>query len=211
MVLPVSNGPRIMSESRLGLFGGSFDPVHNGHIAVASLAREFLGLSRVVFIPACIPPHKQRTVHAPAEHRLAMLERALAGKDEAFTIYRGELERRGPSYSIDTIEELLHDYPGAEICFIVGSDNLTEIPTWHRYRDIVARVNLCVAHRPGYSGNPPPELDGATITEMPSPEWGISSTMIRALIAQGYSCDGLLPWGVRGYVEEHGLYGARRH
>ncbi len=198
-----------MSNIRLGLFGGSFDPVHNGHIAVAALAREFLELSQVVFIPARIPPHKKRTVHASAAQRLAMLEVALSSRQEIFSIYRGELEREGPSYSIDTIEALRAENPDAEICFIVGSDNLTEIPTWHRYRDILARVTLCVAHRPGYAGTPAGELSEATIVDLPSPEWGISSTMLRDFLERGYSCEGLLPAGVRGYAAQHELYGAR--
>lgn len=198
-----------MGSVRFGLFGGSFDPVHNGHIAVAALAREFLELSQIIFIPARIPPHKKRTVHASAKQRLAMLELALSSRQEAFTIYRGELEREGPSYSIDTIEAFLADSPDAEICFIVGSDNLTEIPTWHRYRDILARVTLCVAHRPGYAGAPPAELAQATIVDLPSPEWGISSTMLRELLGRGYTCDGLIPASVRSFVARHGLYGAQ--
>ena len=196
-----------MTHTRLGVFGGSFDPIHNGHLAMATLAREHLGLSHVLFVPAGVPPHKRRTVHAPAEHRLAMLERALDGLGQC-SVYRGELDRDGPSYTVDTLAAIADEHPGAELFFLIGSDNLTEIRTWHRYRDILSAVTLCVAHRPGHAARRPRELAGARVTRCPSPEWGVSSTMVREYISRGHSCAGLVPPAVRDYIEREGLYRA---
>jgi nicotinate-nucleotide adenylyltransferase len=193
------------SGRRLGVFGGSFDPVHNGHLAVAALAREHLGLQTVLFVPAGLPPHKLDVVRAPAAHRVAMLRAALAG-EPGCVIYRGELLRSGPSYTLDTVRGLLRRYPGRELYLIVGSDTLAEIPTWHRYRELLGRVTLAVAHRPGYGLRPPPQLRGARVVRVPSPEWGVSSTQVRSYLAAGRSCAGLLPRSVRNYVRRHGLY-----
>jgi len=190
---------------RLGVFGGSFDPIHNGHLSVAALARERLGLGTVLFIPAGLQPHKRDVVQAPARHRLAMLRAALAG-ERACVIYRGELRRPGPSYTLDTVRSLRRRYPGRELFLIVGSDNLAEIRTWHRYRELLGLVTLAVAHRPGYGSRRPSGLRGARIVRIPSPESGVSSTQVRALLAAGRSCAGLLPRAVRGYIRRHGLY-----
>jgi len=194
---------------RIGLFGGAFDPVHNGHLAVAALARETLALPRVLFAPAGLPPHKQTTVHAPAVHRLAMLELALDGV-VGCEIYRGELERPGPSYTIDTVRALKSGCPTTEIVLIVGSDNLAEIATWRRYRDLLREVTLGVVHRPGYALRRPAALAQATILRIDSPEWGISSTMVREFVRQARSCAGLLPPGVREYIDTYGLYRGRQ-
>ncbi len=193
------------TPSRIGLFGGAFDPVHHGHIAVASLARECLELSLVLFAPGGLPPHKQCTVHASAAHRLAMLELAI-GHTEGFTIYRGEIDRPGPSYTVDTVRELRGTYPGAELVLIVGSDNLPEIPTWHRYRELLKMVRLCVVHRPGHSLKRPDALRDADVMGIDSPEWGLSSSQVRTLVWQGRSCNGLIPPAVRRYIDEHRLY-----
>lgn len=194
-----------MNSRRLGLFGGSFDPIHNGHLAVAALVREHLGLSRIVFIPAGRPPHKRHTVHVAPEHRLAMLQLAVADIPE-FTVDSGEIERCGPSYTIDTLEALAAEDPARELFFIVGSDNLREMLTWRRYRDILRLVTLCVVHRPGHSSRRPPEMADARIRHCPSPEWGVSSSMVRELLAGRHSCVGLLSVAVRDYVRAHGLY-----
>jgi nicotinate-nucleotide adenylyltransferase len=194
--------------TRIGLFGGTFDPVHNGHIAVAALARDCLKLPSVVFVPAGIPPHKHQTTRTTATHRLAMLRAALRGLD-GFTIYRGELERQGPSYTIDTVQEFAERHPGARLCLIIGSDNLTEIPHWHRYRELLSAVTLCVALRPGHPLKRPAALRGAHIEPFTSPEWGVSSTTIRAYLGAGISCAGLLPAAVRRYIVTHHLYTKR--
>jgi len=189
----------------IGVLGGIFDPVHNGHLAAARLAAEFFNCQKVLFVPSGIPPHKRNSVTASARDRLAMLEAALAGDNRA-VIWKNELLRDGVSYTIDTLEELARLYPGAPIHFIIGADNLHEIHTWHRYHDILRRVTLCVTERPGFSMEIPDTLREATIRIFPSPMWGLSSSMLRQLLAQGHSCRYLLPGQVRKYIIENKLY-----
>lgn len=194
-----------MTTKRLGVFGGSFDPVHNGHVSVAALAREHLGLSSMLFVPAGVQPLKRNSVVASSAQRLTMLKLAV-GDLHGARILRTELRRKGPSYTVDTVAELTEAYPGHEICLVIGSDNLADITAWHRYREILSRVRLCVAHRPGYAMRSPRELAGVRITCLPSPEWGVSSTMIRRMVREGHSCAGMVPEMVRGYIQRHGLY-----
>jgi nicotinate-nucleotide adenylyltransferase len=189
----------------IGVLGGIFDPVHNGHLATGMLAYDFFNLDKVVFIPAGIPPHKAATVTAPSNDRLKMLEIALEGEVFA-SIWEREVHTTEVSYTIDTLEELAAVYPDAPLYFIVGSDNLNEIHTWHRYRDILSLVTLCVTERPGYSMEIPSTLSSAKIETFPSPLWGVSSTLLRSYLSQGYRCNYLIPDGVREYINTKGLY-----
>jgi nicotinate-nucleotide adenylyltransferase len=194
-----------VSKNAIGVFGGIFDPVHNGHLAVAALARDYFALSRIFFIPSGTPPHKQK-IGASAADRLAML--ALAIRHEpSFCIRDEELKRDSISYTVDTLMSIRSGFPGRPIYFIIGSDNLREIETWRRYRDILKMVTLCVAHRPGHSIKPPRSLSSfAAIIPFPSPEWGISSSMVRAYLAGDYSCDHLVPASVLEYIRGKKLY-----
>jgi nicotinate-nucleotide adenylyltransferase len=189
----------------IGVFGGIFDPVHNGHLAAACLARDFFRLERVLLVPAGTPPHKSGTVVAGAQHRLAMLAKALAGC-VSLEIWDEEIRRGGISYTIDTIRSIAERYPGRPLYFIIGSDNLPEISTWSRWEEILQCVQLCVAHRPGSPVKVPPELEKAALATFPSPEWNLSSTLIRQYLAGGYSCDYLLPPGVVRYIAAQHLY-----
>lgn len=188
----------------LGVLGGTFDPIHNGHLAVASLAKEALGLDKIVFIPAGNPPHKQSTLSTPATDRLAMLQNALQDEANAI-IWENEIKRPGLSYTIDTLFELLKEFQ-SPIHFIIGSDNLPEIISWYRYKEIINLVTLCVAHRPGYPYSVPEELSNAKIQMIPSPLWGISSTLIRDYLSKGYTCHHLLPNNVIDYIIKNRLY-----
>ncbi len=199
-----------MAVHGIGILGGSFDPVHNGHLAIASLVRDHLRLPTILFIPAALPPHKSLTVHATAEQRLAMLELATE-QVRGTRVHRCEIERGGTSYTVDTLMSLRGEYHGQELFYIIGSDNLAEIPTWHRYREILSMVTLCVVHRPGYSMRPGAAVADARITSMPSPEWGVSSTMVRRYLLQDYSCEGLVPRSVLCYIRDHGLYQGTPH
>jgi nicotinate-nucleotide adenylyltransferase len=134
-----------------------------------------------------------------------MVREALKGSP-SLAVWDGEIRRGGVSYTADTIREIGGRHPSRQLFFIIGSDNLAEIVTWNRYPDILAAVTLCVAHRPGYSLTVPAELKTADIREFPSPEWGISSTMIRRYLARGFSCEHLLPAGVVKYIKRYGLY-----
>lgn len=189
----------------LGVLGGIFDPVHNGHLAVASLAREALGLEKIIFIPSGNPPHKKSTLCASAADRLVMLQLALKN-DLHSIIWESELKRPGISYTIDTLHELHSEFNSHPLYFIIGSDNLQEICSWRRYKEIIGLVNFGVAHRPGYSDIIPDELSTANVRFIPSPHWGISSTLIRTYFSQGYTCEYLLPSPVIDYILKKRLY-----
>lgn len=189
----------------IGILGGSFDPVHNGHLAIAQLACEYFKLDTVLFVPASIPPHKSDTVRGAASDRLAMLELAI-GKNPSFEAWDIELRRPGKSYTVDTIELLQERYPDREPHFIIGSDNLKEIPTWHRYRRMLSLMTLCVTHRPGHSMQIPPQLGSARIRTFPSPEWALSSSQVRGLLKRGHCCRYLLPDKVLDYIKNQALY-----
>jgi nicotinate-nucleotide adenylyltransferase len=193
------------TTSPLGILGGIFDPIHNGHCAAAALARDYFGLSKVYLVPAGIPAHKYNDGITDAGHRLAMVREVVKGSTSLF-LWEGEIRRGGISYTIDTVHEIAAANPRRRLYFIIGSDNLSEIKTWNRYRDILAAVTLCVAHRPKYSLAVPAELKTSDIKTLPSPEWGVSSTMIRRYLAMGYSCEHLLPEGVIRYIKRHNLY-----
>lgn len=197
-----------LTQHRIGILGGSFDPVHNGHLAAAQLAVEHLHLDRVFFVPAGLPPHKPDTVVAPARHRLAMLRKAVVGTP-AFVVWDGEIRRGGTSYSIDTLRALSKLHPRAQLFFIIGSDNISEMLTWRNYGSILKLVTVCVAHRPGFAARVPPGLADADIVPLPSPEWGLSSSMVRSYAAKGLSCAHLIPATVRKYIGKHGLYRGR--
>lgn len=194
-----------VAKNAIGVFGGIFDPVHNGHLAIAALSRDFFALSKILFIPSGTPPHKP-TVGASAACRLAMLELAIR-HESSFCIRDEEVTRGCTSYTIDTLHNVHSEFPGHPLYFIIGSDNLREIETWRRYRDILKMVTLCVAHRPGYSLKTPRSLTSiASIIPFPSPEWGISSSMVRAYLARGYSCRYLVPAPVLKFIRENRLY-----
>jgi nicotinate-nucleotide adenylyltransferase len=189
----------------LGILGGIFDPVHNGHCAAACLARDYFGLDKVYLIPSGTPPHKSGRVFAGPDHRLAMLKLAVKGA-RGLTVWDEELRRPGISYTVDTILRIREKHPLTPLYFIIGSDNLHEIVTWHEYRRILASVVLCVAHRPGFALAVPRELRAGKILSFPSPEWSVSSTMVRSYLSRGYSCDYLLPLSVAAYISRHRLY-----
>ena len=195
----------LRKKPAVGVLGGIFNPIHNGHCAAACLARDFFGLEKVYLVPSGIPPHKYNEGIASARDRLAMTKLAAQGS-ASLSVWDGEIIRGGVSYSIDTIRAIVARHLSRRLFFIIGSDNLPEIATWHCFRDILATVTLCVAHRPGHSLTVPKELAGADIRVFPSPEWGISSTMIRNYLNKGYSCEHLLPAGVVRYIKRHGLY-----
>jgi nicotinate-nucleotide adenylyltransferase len=157
------------------------------------------------FVPARVPPHKKHSVRATASQRYDMLVRALQEFPRG-RICTDELEREGPSYTVDTLTRFRQDYPDSRFYFIIGSDNLREIPTWHRYRDILAMVTLCVAKRPGYAMKPPSEVQDVSFISIPSPHWALSSTLLRDYLSQGLSCQYLLPDPVRAYIAHHAIY-----
>ena len=186
---------------RIALFGGTFDPIHNAHLAVAREAADRYRLDRVLFIPAAHPPHKQHGAHAPYDDRVRMAELATAG-EERFCVSRLE-EGTARSYSIDTIEKLRAELaPRDELFFIIGADAFAEIQTWHRWRDVAAAVRFLVVSRPNAVYTPPPEV---TYERLDTLNLEISSSEIRRAIAAGERPAALSP-EVLDYIRAHGLY-----
>jgi nicotinate-nucleotide adenylyltransferase len=199
---------------RLGVFGGTFDPIHYGHLAIAEEAREALGLERVLFVPAGAPPHKQDRPTSPALHRAAMVEVAIAD-NPAFALSRIELERPGPSYTVDTVRELRERLTAegeeAELWFVLSVEALRELPTWHEPRRLVGLCRFAVAPRLGVARPPRRWLVEALGTAEPfvfldGPHVGISASEIRARVQAGRSIRYLVPPPVAAYVAAHGLY-----
>jgi len=185
---------------RLALFGGTFDPIHSAHIAVARAAADHFALDRVLLIPNAIPPHKQRQTGASYEHRFAMVAAAVEGDPrlEASNLERGN----ETSYSILTIERVRAAWPSAALFFLIGADAFSEIETWRRWREVIAQVEFIVLSRPGYGYDIPV---GATVHRLDSLQIDVSSTAIRRALAAGEMPDAL-PAPVERYIRAHGLY-----
>lgn len=184
---------------RLGVLGGTFDPIHIGHLILGEAAREQLGLDRVLFVPTGVQWRKAGREIAPAEHRVAMVRLAVED-NPAFAVSTAEVERPGPSYTADTLEELAKT-PGAELFFIVGRDAYEDLPNWVRPERIRELATVVVAARHGESLEVKPP---AVRLEMP--EIGASATDIRERVAAGRTIRYLAPAAVEGYIREHRLY-----
>ncbi|MBR5627037.1 MAG: nicotinate-nucleotide adenylyltransferase [Thermoguttaceae bacterium] len=199
---------------RLGIYGGSFDPVHYAHLLLAETARETCQLDRVIFVPAGIPPHKQGCRQASGEDRFRMLCCATSCVPE-FEVSRFEIDSEGISYTIRTLEHFHREWPDAELFLITGSDTLNDIPNWYRAADVCALASLIVARRPGgpepdfsrFSGLIPDErqrLFQRQVISMPLLE--LSSTRIRQSVGQWRSIRFQTPPEVVRYIQEHRLY-----
>lgn len=200
---------------KIGVLGGSFDPIHLGHLIIAEEVRVRLGLTRVLFVPAQISPLKLARPLSPAEDRVRMLELAIAS-NPYFRVSRVDLERPGPSYSVDTLTELRAQIDEqTQIFFIIGADAVAELPTWRDPRTILELSQVVGVLRPGFEGFDPATLEplvpGASrkILMLDVPEIGISASAIRARISLGLSIRYLVPESVERYIYEHGLYALR--
>ena len=209
-------------EGVLGLFGGTFDPIHNGHLRAAYELRCRLGLDRIHFIPAGQPPHRPEPF-APIGLRLQMLEAALAD-EPGCVVDRREVEREGPSYSVDTAESFRAEYPRHVLCLILGMDAFLDLPKWHRWTDLIDIVNLVVARRPGATlprtGELGSLLNQRRILPDPSLSWAlagqivvqdvtqleIASTDLRASIRAGIEPKYLVPPAVGSIIAASGCY-----
>ena len=191
------------SRERVGVYGGTFDPIHVAHLAVAAQALHQLRLDRVVFVVANVPWQKaqQRHVSDP-DDRLAMVEAAIEGHG-GFEASRIEIDRGGPSYTADTLNDLAA--PGRELFLIIGSDLVDELVTWNRWEEIPPRCTLAVCHRPGEveRGELAPGWRSVTVR---SPALEISSTELRAMAAEGRPLDFLVPAPVLDVIESRSLY-----
>lgn len=196
---------------RIGILGGTFDPIHYGHLVAAEECLCRLRLEKVLLLPAGQPPHKLRRPISPAEQRLAML-RLAAADNPGLAVSTIELERRGPSFSVDTVAALREQLgPDAELYFIVGTDALPELLTWYKPRLLLQLCVLAAVSRPGYMFDLSPVLAALPeaaerIVQVPAPELDISSSNLRARVAAGLPIRYQLPEAVEQYIREQGLY-----
>jgi nicotinate-nucleotide adenylyltransferase len=186
---------------RLALLGGTFDPIHEAHLALARAALKKFNLDKVLFVPASKPPHKSGVTHAAYADRVRMTELACASEPR-FEVSR--LEQDTISYSIETITKVREPLlPGDALFFIIGADAFAEIETWRRWREVVAGVTFIVASRPGHVYRIP---EGAKVERLESMKLPYSSSDIRRALAAGES-PAEVPGAVMDYIRQHGLYG----
>ena len=193
---------------RLGILGGTFDPVHIGHLIAAESAREAFALDRVLFVPAYQPPHKSTPPEASGMSRLKMVEVAIRSHI-AFSVSDVEIRRQGTSYTVDTLLELSKTHPTAKLYYILGADLLQDLERWHRWETAVDLATFVGVHRPGTEVKEIPDRIRGAVKQMEIPAVAVSSTLIRARVAEGKSIRYLVPAPVQDIIEEEGLY--RKH
>ncbi|HYN69098.1 MAG TPA: nicotinate-nucleotide adenylyltransferase [Candidatus Eisenbacteria bacterium] len=199
----------------IGIMGGTFDPIHLGHLAIAAHTQAALGLERILFIPAGSPPHKPLDSVSPAHDRVAMVRLAIADRP-GFELSTLEVDRPGPSYTADTVAALEERERAAgrtpDLTLILSDETFRDLPGWHEPERLLATCRMAVVQRPGY---PAPDRSwlaaqapGAQgrVDFLEGPRLDISSTSIRKLVAEGRSIRGLVPPAVDRYVAEHHLY-----
>jgi nicotinate-nucleotide adenylyltransferase len=203
-----------MSELRVGIFGGTFDPIHLGHLEAASAAQRAVSLDRVLLLPSRTPPHRSSEPRASVFHRFAMA--ALAAAEREWLVSDLELRREGPSYTALTLEALHREgHTASQLYFITGSDAFADVSTWYDYPRILGLANFVVVSRPGAprasdliptagSATHRPAAPVVFTVEAPTPD--VSSTEIRRRVAAGESIDGLVPPSVAGHIRRHRLY-----
>ncbi len=188
---------------RIGLFGGSFDPVHMGHLLVAQAAVEELDLGRLYFIPAAQSPFKPESQPAPAAERLRLLRLALAGRVN-YEVDEQEIKRGGISYTVDTLRDYARRFPQAELFYLIGADNVATLPKWREAAELARLAEFVAIPRPGPSPvSFPPPFRGRMLTGFP---FGVSSSQIRARVKAGLPIDPLVPPPVAEAIRNYRLY-----
>jgi nicotinate-nucleotide adenylyltransferase len=195
--------------SRLGVFGGSFNPIHRGHLYAATLAREAEALDGVVFVPAANPPHKTASDLAPAADRLAMIRAALTD-EPGFSVSTVELDPGGPRYTIETLLRLCEEHPGHDLVFILGLDSLVDLPGWREPDRILDTFGVIAVDRPGLDTGAVDPTWRKRVRVVGGNPFAISSTGIRRRVAAGRSIRHLVVAGVEAHIREQGLYRAER-
>jgi nicotinate-nucleotide adenylyltransferase len=190
-------------KARLGLFGGSFDPIHCGHLLVGQAACEELHLSRLFFIPAAQSPFKPQIAPAPVSERLRLLRLALAGQPH-YEIDEQELRRGGTSFTIETVRDYVTRFPQAQLFYLIGADHVPTLPAWREAASLAPLVEVVVIPRPGERPVPlPAPFRGQQLAGFPL---GVSSSQIRSRIQKGKSIQGLVPDAVAEAIRNSGLY-----
>lgn len=213
-------------QQAIGILGGTFDPIHFGHLRTALEIYQAFDLAKIKFIPCYQPVHRKLPI-ATAEQRLAMIHCAISG-EAAFSVDECEIQRQGPSYTIDTLEFLHQQAPHTPLCLMMGIDALLGFASWHRWEDILKLAHLIVVHRPRYqlpsagiiadllkqrlkhSVTTVHESLGGNIILQPITSLEISATEIRKLIAADHNPRYLLPDAVYDYIKQHGVYSLSR-
>lgn len=214
---PSITPPARVRPGSIGIMGGTFDPIHLGHLAIAEEAREALGLARILFIPAAVPPHRPLGSVSPTEDRAAMVGLAIED-NPAFELSRIEMDRPGPSFTSDTVDALAATERAAgrkpDLTFILSAETLRQLPTWHEPERLLDACRLAMVPR---DGHPSPtrawlreQFPGRDdrIDRLSGPRLAVSSTVIRARLAAGRSIRYLVPPAVERYIDDHGLYRA---
>jgi nicotinate-nucleotide adenylyltransferase len=191
----------------LGIFGGTFDPIHMGHLIIAESVREQEHLDRIIFVPSFVSPHKQGIPVSAATDRLAMVRAAVAS-NSSFEVSDVEIAKGGISFTVDTLRILKAAHPADRFHLLIGADNMEEFATWKNPAGIVANAGILVMRRPGFSGKTPEGELFSNIRFCEVPEIGISSTDIRRRISGGESIRYLVPEAVERYISEKHLYGS---
>jgi nicotinate-nucleotide adenylyltransferase len=198
------------SANRIGIFGGTFDPPHLGHLIIAQDLMIYAGLRSVLFMPTRTPPHKEAAGVSEAHHRLSMLELAI-DDNPRFAISLVDLNRSAPSYTADSLEILGREYPDDALYFLLGADSLRDLPLWHDPGRIARQTRFVVARRPGVELDPDevvrqvPETEGK-IEIVDIPLIDIASRDLRRRVREGYPIRYYVPASVERYIEEHRLY-----
>ncbi len=198
------------SPERIGVLGGTFDPPHNGHLALAQAVRDALALTQLLFVPAADPPHKPGQPIAPVALRVAMLQRALEGRP-GMRLSRLDVDRPGPHYSLDTMRLLRTAHPDAQIWFVMGADSLRDLPGWHRPQKLVTLCRLAVVPRPGVAARPDMHKDvlpglAQRVDMIDCGPFPLASSEIAARLCTGEDVSGMLPQVVLDFIAERGLY-----
>jgi len=191
-------------KRRIAFFGGTFDPCHNGHLAMAAAAADHLNLHRVYFVPAARNPLKESGPLASPTQRLEMLVEAVS-HDHRFGIWEGEVYREGPSYTLHSVEHLERVYPNAHLFWIIGSDQLPNLHKWFGMGRLVQKVGFILMQRPDHA-YPWPGIPGLHLYPVENPLLPISSSMIRQRLCDGAPIENWVPGAVAAYIHNNGLY-----